>query len=365
LPVRAHPTIDKVTASAYRIPTDGPEADGTLSWEATTLVVAEVAGGGKTGLGYSYADAAAASVIGDKLRAAICGIDAFDLPRAMQAMLRAVRNIGRPGLVATAISAVDIALWDLKGKLLAQPVVGLLGAARDAVPVYGSGGFTNYPNALLCAQLAGWVEAGMRWVKMKVGSDPAADPARIAAARRAIGDAGLFIDANGACGRKAALALAERAAHCGVEWFEEPVTSDDLGGLRLLRDRAPPGMRIAAGEYGYDAWYFRHMLEAQAVDVLQADASRCLGITGFLQADALCLAHAVPLSAHCAPSLHLHAALAATQFWHQEWFHDHVRIEAMLFDGAPQPVQGMLRADPARPGLGLEFKSADAARFAL
>jgi L-alanine-DL-glutamate epimerase-like enolase superfamily enzyme len=363
--MRSVPTIASVTASAYEIPTDTAEADGTLSWNATTLVVAEAEAGGKRGLGYTYAHQAAVPLIAGKLAETVVGLDAFAVPQAWQAMLRAVRNIGRPGLVATAISALDAALWDLKAKLLELPLVTLLGAAREAVPVYGSGGFTSYSVKRLQEQLAGWAEEGARWVKMKVGSDPAADAGRAAAARDAIGKAGLFVDANGAYDRKEALAMAERFAALGIAWFEEPVSSDDLAGLRLLRDRAPAGMRIAAGEYGYDPGYFRRMLEAEAIDVVQADATRCLGITGFLAADALCDARSLPLSSHCAPALHLHPALAAKRFWNAEWFHDHVRIEQMLFDGAPRLAQGVIRADLARPGLGLELKRADAARFAV
>jgi L-alanine-DL-glutamate epimerase-like enolase superfamily enzyme len=361
----SHPTIDGLTARAYRVPTDGPEADGTLTWTSTTLVVAEAQAGGCRGIGYTYSDAAAAKLINGKLRDAIIGVAALAIPSAMAVMLREVRNLGRAGLVATAISAVDTALWDLKGKLLGVPVVALLGASRNSVPLYGSGGFTNYSLTRLKEQLSGWTREGMRWVKMKIGTDPAADAGRIAAAREAVGDAGLFVDANGAYDRKQALAIAERIADHNVGWFEEPVSSDDLEGLRLLRDRAPSGMRVAAGEYGYDLLYFRRMLEAQSVDVLQADVSRCLGISGFLQVDALCLAYGVSLSAHCAPSLHLHAALTATKFWHQEWFYDHVRIEHMLFDGAPRAEHGVIRPDLSRPGLGLEFKQADATQFAV
>lgn len=359
----ANPTIESVEASAYRIPTDAPEADGTLRWDSTTLVLAEVTAGGKRGIGYSYTHAAAAGIIGTTLAKAIKGLDAFAIPMAHQAMLREIRNFGRAGIAATAISAVDAALWDLKGKLLDRPVVTLLGAMRDAVPVYGSGGFTSYSLGRLREQLGGWAAQGMRWVKMKVGSDPAADPERAAAARDAIGDTVLFVDGNGAYGLKQALAMAERFAELGVAYFEEPVSSDDLEGLRQMRNHAPASMRIAAGEYGYDPFYFRRMLEAEAVDVLQADATRCLGITGFLEADALCDARNLPLSAHCAPSLHLHAALAATRLWNIEWFHDHVRIEHMLFDGAPTPQKGDIRADLTRPGLGLEFKRQDAERF--
>jgi L-alanine-DL-glutamate epimerase-like enolase superfamily enzyme len=218
----------------------------------------------------------------------------------------------------------------------------------------------------LCQQLAGWVEDGIPRVKMKIGRDAAADLDRVRAAREAVG-AGpeLFVDANGAYECKQALGLARRFAELGVTWFEEPVSADDLAGLRLAREHVPPPMRIAAGEYGYRALYFRRMLEAGAVDVLQADASRCGGPTGFLRAAALADTWQVPLSAHCAPALHLHVCLAAPRFVNLELFHDHVRIEHMLFDGAPAPVAGELRADLTRPGMGLELKRADVERFAV
>jgi L-alanine-DL-glutamate epimerase-like enolase superfamily enzyme len=357
--------IETIKASAFTISTDALEADGTFAWDSTTLVLTEAMAGDRTGIGYSYTDAAAASVVNGVLAESVTGLDAFAIPSAHEAMLSRIRNIGRAGLAATAISAVDAALWDLKGKLLNLPVASLLGAARDAIPVYGSGGFTSYPVQRLEEQLGGWAAEGMRWVKMKVGTHPAADLERVRAARRAIGGTELFVDANGAYGRKQALAFAEAFAQEGVSWFEEPVSSDDLDGLRLIRDRAPAGMKIAAGEYGYDHFYFRRMLEAGATDVQQADATRCLGLTGFLQADALCLAFSRPLSAHCAPALHLHAALAARSFLNQEWFHDHVRIERMLFDGAPEPKDGVIRPDLSRPGLGLDFKHQDARQFAV
>ena len=358
-------TVESVSAKVFTIPTDAPEADGTFAWNATTLVLVEVRAGGKTGIGYSYTDAAAAGLVNGTLAEAVAGLDAFAIPLAHETMLRRIRNIGRPGLVATAISAVDASLWDLKGKLLGLPVVSLLGAARESVPIYGSGGFTTYSIAKLQDQLADWASQGMRWVKMKVGTDPAADLERVKAARNAIGHAELFVDANGAYSRKQALAFAEKFAAAGVTYFEEPVSSDDLDGLRLIRDRAPAGMQIAAGEYGYGPFYFRRMLEAGATDVQQADATRCLGLTGFLEADVLCAAFSRPLSAHCAPALHLHAALSARSFWNQEWFHDHVRIEHMLFDGAPVPRDGVIRADLSRPGFGLEFKHQDARNYAI
>jgi len=243
-------------------------------------------------------------------------------------------------------------------------VVRLLGRARDAVPVYGSGGFTSYPIERLQDQLAGWVGQGMTRVKMKVGTHPDDDPARVHAAREAIGTAPeLMVDGNGAYERKQALALAECYAHEGVGWFEEPVSSDDLEGLRLLRDRAPAGMAIAAGEYGWDAWYFRRMLQAGAVDVLQIDGTRCGGFTGFLHAAALAHGFGIPVSAHCAPHLHAHVCSAVGHLKHVEYFHDHARIEAMFFDGLPQLRDGAMVVDADAPGLGLTLKHSDAERY--
>ena len=264
-----------------------------------------------------------------------------------------------------AIAALDIALWDLKARALGLPLYKLLGPYREAIPIYGSGGFTSYSEAELIAQLTGWAEAGITRVKMKIGRDPSADRARVRAVRQALGsEIALFVDANGAYDTTTALRQAAHFSEADVSWFEEPVSSDDLAGLRLIRGHTPL-IDIAAGEYGYDRFYFRRMLEAGAVDVLQADVTRCAGVTGWLQAAALAHAFAIPFSAHCAPELHAHVACAAPEFRHAEYFHDHVRIAGLLFDGVPQPKDGYLAPDPSRPGLGLTLKRRDAARWAI
>ena len=358
--------IKDLRVSAYAVPTETAEADGTYEWDSTTIVIVEVSGGGKNGTGYTYADTATAKLIEDKLKKNVVGTDAMSVPGAWMSMLHSIRNLGRPGICSMAISAVDTALWDLKARLLDVPLVTLFGQVRDTMPIYGSGGFTNYSNEKLEEQLRGWTEQGIQRVKMKIGRDARIDIKRVSAARKAIGDdVELFVDANGAYSRKQALAQAGAFTGFGVVWFEEPVSSDDLDGLRSIRDRAPGGMDIAAGEYGYDADYFRRMLEAGAVDVLQADATRCCGFTGFLQAVGLCEAHHIPLSAHCAPALHLHVACASRTFRHAEYFYDHVRIERMIFDGVPDAVDGVLRPALDRPGLGLTLKRTDAEKFAI
>ncbi len=348
------PVVESVEVAAYTVPTDGPEADGTIAWDATTMVLVRATSSGVTGIGYSYADASAAPLIRGKLTGVVTGLDALAVARAWHAQWHALRNIGRPGIAAHALSAVDNALWDLKARLLGVPLVRALDAARFEVPLYGSGGFTSYSLERLREQLGGWVREGLGAVKMKIGTHPEQDLARVRAARDAIGpQAGLFVDANGAYSRKQALAFAQAFAELDVTWFEEPVPSDDLEGLHLLRNRAPAGMDIAAGEYGYELEYFRRMLEAQAVDVLQADATRCGGITGFLRAGDVAAAFNLDLSAHTSPALHVHACCAVPRLRNLEYFYDHARIERMFFEGNPEPVEGTLRPDLDRPGNGL------------
>ncbi|HLH94858.1 MAG TPA: enolase C-terminal domain-like protein [Xanthobacteraceae bacterium] len=357
--------IEKLKARAFTLPTDKPEADGTLAWDSTTVVVVEVAAANNVGTGYTYTDASITRLITGKLAETVVNLDAMQPHAAWQAMQRAVRNLGREGLVATAISAIDCALYDLKARLLHLPLASMLGACRDTVPIYGSGGFTSYTDDELRSQLEGWVaREGCAFVKMKIGTDPKDDPRRVAVAKKAIGAATLFVDANGAYTAKQALALAARFADQEVGWFEEPVSSDDLAGLCFVRDRAPAGMDVAAGEYGYSLDYFRRMLAGPAIDVMQADITRCGGLTAFLQIAGLCEAHHIDLSGHCAPSMHVQAACAAPRLRHLEWFHDHVRIEQMLFDGAPIAKGGVLRIDNSRPGNGLTFKHQDAMRYA-
>ncbi|MBS0470394.1 MAG: mandelate racemase [Proteobacteria bacterium] len=355
--------VTRVAAKAYTIPTDAPESDGTIAWKSTTMVTAEIEAGGATGFGYTYCDAAARTLIADVLTEALHGKDAGAVEARWHDMNAAVRNIGRPGVASCAISALDTALWDLKAKQLGVALADLFGRARDSVAVYGSGGFTSYDDDRLRDQLGGWASEGCRWVKMKIGRTPDRDLARVSIAKRSIGEAGLFVDANGAYTRKQALGFAEAFAEQGVSWFEEPVPSDDLQGLRLLRDRAPGGMAITAGEYGYTPGYFRAMLDAGAVDILQADATRCGGFTGFLRVAALCDAFQLPLSSHCAPALHLSVAAAAPRLVHMEWFHDHVRIERLFLDGAPQLNDGSLKSDLSRPGHGLALREADARKY--
>lgn len=367
-PHAAEVPIEAVSAAAFTVPTDSPEGDGTLAWDSTTMVLARVSAAGVTGIGWTYGLAAVANVITDKLAGVVRGRSALDVPAANDAMLRAMRNAGKPGLVAMAVSAVDIALWDLKARVLGLPLVRLLGAARPDVPVYGSGGFTTYDDKQLEEQLRFWVEEqDIPRVKIKIGEswgrDERRDLARCEAARGIVGDeVEFYVDANGAYTRKQAIRVGQVLADLDVTWFEEPVSSDDLAGLREIRDAITPD--VAAGEYGYDLPYFARMTCAGAVDCLQADVTRCGGITIWQRVAGLAESLGLQISGHCAP--HAHAAVAASvpNLRHLEWFHDHTRIESMFFDGTLDPDGGAIRpGQNTAPGLGLELRTAVANRY--
>jgi L-alanine-DL-glutamate epimerase-like enolase superfamily enzyme len=361
------PAIDSIEVSAYRVPTDAPEADGTIAWDSTTLVLVQARGGDATGTGWTYAPTACGDLIHETLAAVVQERSCWDIAGAQEAMVRAVRNVGRPGVAGCAISAVDTALWDLKARLLDLPLHHLLGAVTEGVPVYGSGGFTTYGKSQLSEQFGNWVDnQGIPRVKMKIGESwgkrMRRDLARMRHAREIIGPrAELFVDANGAYTRKQALRLMERAEDLEVHWFEEPVSSDDLTGLCQVRSRVDAD--VAAGEYGYDLSYFQRMCAAQAVDCLQADASRCGGITGWQRAATVAAAHGLHITGHSPPHLHVHVAPATPNTRHLEWFHDHVRIESMFFDGTLDPTGGSISPRDDAPGNGLEFRASDAEEY--
>lgn len=365
---RGGPVVSAVHCTVYEVPTDRPEADGTLEWSATTLVLVEVSADGTKGTGWTYASAGCRAVVESQLVPVMMGADPMDVPGITEAMVRACRNLGRPGLVSCAVSAADTALWDLKARLLGQPLTALFGRCWGEVPVYGSGGFTTYDEATTRAQLEQWVgELGISRVKIKIGEswgrDPGRDLARVALTRYVVGDGTeVFVDANGGYSAKQAVSIGRRlAAEYGVTWFEEPVSSDDLVGLREVRDQVP--IDVAAGEYGYDEGYFARMVTAQAVDCLQVDVTRCGGYTCWLRAAAIAAASGLEVSGHCAPALHAQVAGAIPNLRHLEFFHDHSRLEAMLFDGVLTPKRGVLVPDSSCPGHGYIFRQADAACF--
>ncbi|MEP6682075.1 MAG: enolase C-terminal domain-like protein [Parafilimonas sp.] len=358
--------INNLKVSAFKIPTATPESDGTINWNSTTLILVEVKSADKTGIGYTYANEATAVVIDKVLKNIIVDANALDIPFLNAKMIAAIRNDGQVGIAMMAVSAVDNALWDLKAKLFDVPLCNLLGKAKESMLIYGSGGFTSYNKKQLQQQLSNWVDEGIKHVKIKIGTHAEKDVERVKEARDAIGNStSLFVDANGAYTIKQAIEKSFQFKEFNISWFEEPVTSDNLEGLQFIREHVQAEVNIAAGEYAYNLPYFYHMLKANAVDILQADATRCGGITNFLKAASLAEAQQIPFSSHCAPALHLHAAVSLSNFYIAEYFYDHARIENMLFDGVMQSKNGCIYPDLSRPGIGLEFKYSDAEKYKL
>jgi L-alanine-DL-glutamate epimerase-like enolase superfamily enzyme len=361
------PKITSLDTAVYVVPTDAPEADGTLAWDKTTMVLVTARAGSVQGTGWSYASAAAGTVVGELLADQVIGRDAFDIAGTAEAMARQVRNAGRPGIAAMAISATDIALWDLKARLVGVPLSALLGRVHDDVPVYGSGGFTSYSDDRTREQLSGWVDKQrIPRVKIKIGeswgTDERRDLARVQLAREVIGpDAELYVDANGGYTTGQAIRVGAQLAACGVTWFEEPVSSQDLAGLAAVRHQVLPD--VAAGEYSWSLADSAALIGAGAVDCLQLDVTRCGGVTEFLRGAALAAAHNLQVSGHCAPNLHAHVAAAVPNLRHLEYFHDHQRIEQLLFDGTLDPDGGALRPDADRPGHGMTLRLHDAERY--
>jgi L-alanine-DL-glutamate epimerase-like enolase superfamily enzyme len=353
---RDRPLIDQVRTGVYRFPTEVPEADGTFSWNATTAVTVTLRAGGLIGLGWTYSSPAAASVVSDHLAAVLDQHDALDIAEGWERMRRACRNLGTKGLVMQAISAVDIAWWDLKARLLDRPLSDLFGRCRDGVPVYGSGGFTTLDDRQLAEQVEWWHAAGCRAMKIKIGESwgtrVARDLDRVAQLCRLAGP-GVepMVDANGGYQLGQARRVGAELDRLGVTWFEEPVSSDDLAGLGALRSALR--CDVAAGEYASDVYEMTGLLPV--VDCLQLDATRCGGYTGWLRGAALAQAQNRQVSGHCAPSLHAAVAAAVPNLRHVEWFADHARLEPLLIDGAPDVRDGALqfRADAVGHGMTL------------
>ncbi|HUA94729.1 MAG TPA: enolase C-terminal domain-like protein [Acidimicrobiales bacterium] len=366
-PPRTEDVVDSIDCRVFTVPTDQPEADGTLAWSDTTVVVTCIRAGATTGTGWTYASAASKSIVDTLLAPVVLRSRVWEISATHEQMVRACRNVGRQGAAGCAISAVDIALWDLKARMLEVGLPRLVGG-ESPTRLYGSGGFTTYDDRALAQQLDHFVaDLGMSGVKIKIGeswgTQVGRDLARVAESRRVVGDAiELYVDANGGYRRKQSIRIGqEMSAEHGVVWFEEPVSSDDLAGLRQVRESVP--MDVAAGEYGFDEVYFARMIESESVDCLQIDATRCGGYTSWLQAAALAAAHNLDVSAHCAPHLHAQVAAAAPNLRHVEYFHDHARVDHALFDGLPIVGNGLCARDDDSPGHGMVLKESDAERY--
>jgi L-alanine-DL-glutamate epimerase-like enolase superfamily enzyme len=351
--------VTGVSVAVYTFPTPQPESDATLTWDATTVVAVSLQADGTTGLGWTYSSPVAADIIRHHLAAVAQGSDALAPTAGWEQMHRAGRNLGTRGLYLQALSAVDIAWWDLKARLLGLPLATLLGQCRDTVPIYGSGGFTSLTDQQLAEQVAWWHSVGCTAMKIKIGEAWGTQIDRDLHRVRQFADlAGprvqLMVDANGGYTAGQARRVGRALDEMGVVWFEEPVSSDDLDGLAAVRDGLD--CDVTAGEYAAELYDVRALLPV--VDCLQLDLTRCGGYTGWLRGAALAQARNRQVSAHCAPALHAPVAAAVPNLRHVEWFADHARIDAAFLIGAPDVSDGALHPDRQLVGHGLSFNPA-------
>jgi L-talarate/galactarate dehydratase len=311
---------------------------------------------GETGMGFAFVTdfgggTAVKALLDDVLLARVTGRSVFEAKAIWHELWTITHRMGR-GLNSFAIAAIDIALWDLRAKLHGHSLARELGQVTDRIPAYGSGkGSPLLPAEELVALSAGYVEDGFDAVKVRVGLDPVADVDRVRAVRDALGDrVRIMCDANERLDLATALWLGRRLAELDVYWFEEPVTSDDVGAHRRLADALP--MPIVAGEHLCSAREFVPFVAAGALDVLQPNACMVGGITEALRVGELAAAHGLGFAPHFLSELHIHlaAALAGTTYLEYFPFLDEFVTEPLRTDGGAVLV-------PERPGHGIEFRA--------
>lgn len=313
---------------------------------------------GIEGLGTSAGSRAVQAVVEDTLKGAIVGEDPFDIEKLWNLMFWHVRGVGRKGIAFCAISAVDIALWDLKAKALGLPLYKLLGPYTDSVPVYGSGGWTNFTETELVEEQLSYVERGFTKIKMKVGKDFGTkedeDIRRLAAVRRAVGDdVEIYVDANNGFYAKQAIGMSQRMEEYNVGWFEEPVLADDIEGLAMVSSATT--IPVATGEHEYTKFGFKDLIARGGADIVQPDIGRVGGVTEWMKVAHLAHAFNLPVAPHAYQEIHLHVACATPNLKVVEYLGV---VEAgckRWYKDFQEPVKGMWSPDPKKPGLGLEL----------
>lgn len=336
------------------IPTIDPTAKGR-----SQLFVHIHTDEGVIGLGMAPGLRAIREVIHENLSPILVGQDPFMIEKLWQDMFWRVRGFGRKGLAFQAIAAIDIALWDLKGKVLNQPIYRLLGPAHESVPIYGSGGWTNYSEAELVAEQTAYVERGIPRVKMKVaknfGQSEREDIERLAAVRDAVGDdVEIYVDANNGYKAKQAIKMSQIFEQFDVAWFEEPVLADDIPGLAQVSQATT--IPVATGEHEYTKYGFRDLLVAGAVDIVQPDVHRVTGITEWMKVAAMADAFNLPVAPHAVSLVHLHCAMATPNLKVVEVLGAEEQSNGVWWtEVPPYGDDGTWKPFADRPGLGLEI----------
>ena len=348
--------ITEVTSAIYSRPHERPITNGKYTYTEISVVVVKVTtDDGLTGIGW----AGGGSIVGEtvkELEPYVVGEDPFNVERIWDKMYLP-KVFGRKGLTTRAISAVDIAIWDLIGKAVEKPLYQLLGGYRDTVPAYIAGGYYEEGKGLdgLSREMETNLKLGARAIKMKIGAvSLREDEKRVKAVREVIGDeVDLLVDANNAYNTYQATQMAHRLEEYDAFWFEEPVSPDNIGGSAEVA--ASSDIPIATGENEYTRWGFRDLIEARAADIINADAQVLGGITEFRKVADLASAYEIPVAPHGSQGVHVHLVAAIPNGLIVEYYEKNTNpLEGMMFDQSLELVNGQV-SPPKRPGLGVEL----------
>ncbi len=300
--------------------------------------------------------------IEDTLKPYVIGEDPMDNERIWSKMYWGLLGSGRRGAPIIAMSIVDNAVWDLKGKITGQPLNKLLGGFRDSVNSYGSGINLHLSDAELVKQMTDFVKMGFKTVKMKIGmKDPKDDLKRVKLVRKAIGpDIDLCLDVNNAWSLGTATEVAKRLEEYDIYWLEEPILADETHNLaKLARETTIP---IAIGENHYTKWEFKELMEQGAVEIVQPDIGKCGGVTEFLKIAAMADSYGLPVCPHFSAFLDVPCIAAIPN----GLFHEYVKISmeavSQLVVSPVKPVNGMIKPLD-KPGFGIELKPGAVKKF--
>jgi L-alanine-DL-glutamate epimerase-like enolase superfamily enzyme len=357
--------VTHVKTRVLRTPADNPLVVGLPESKDTREFVTVELGTdqGIEGLGVTFFGGAltpALKAAVDALGQLVQGEDPMHVEAVAAKLRQAAGTAGPGGVFTLALSAIDTALWDIKGKALGQPVCALLGGLRDRVPTYASGALMRpHPVDYLAKAGPRLVGMGFRQMKMQCGSEAtvAGSVERVRVMREAIGeDVDLMCDINQLWSVNQAIEIGKRIEPYHLFWLEDPVAHDDYQGLARVADNLTTP--IAAGEYHYGIRPFRHMLEARSIDVVMIDLVRVGGITQWMKVAGMAEAFNLPVVSHLIPEIHVHLVAAIPNGLTVEYMPWTLR----LFEETPVLADGKL-AVPKKPGLGLTFSAEALKRY--
>lgn len=353
--------ITNVTMECYRWPRPKPIRNGKYTYTHGGLSVVKIEtdeGVTGIGLGGASAETAVQTLVGltEGFKPALIGEDPLDVERIWTNMWQP-KLVGRRGLSTRVISAIDIGLWDLKGKICKLPVYKLLGGFTNKIPTYIAGGYYQEGKGLkeLAQEMEQNVAMGARAVKMKIGGAPInEDVERVRVAREAVGpNVKLMVDANNAYRYYEAIEIARKMEKYDIYWFEEPVAPDDYRGHAMIA--AATSIPVATGENEYTKYGFRDLIEHKSAAILNPDAQVMGGVTEFMKVAALAQAYDLPIAPHGNQDVHVHLVSAIPNGLIVEYYRDSVdHMWGKTFKNQLTLKDGFL-IPPDRPGFGIEL----------